>query len=185
MPLKEAYEANLPLGIMLKKYHELPFPTLCMIQGDSYGGGLGLISASTISIAVRNSYYCFSEAKLGLIPSLISPYVVDKIGENNARRYFITAERFDSVEAKRIGLINEIVEDKTELKLKENELIKQILTTAPNTCNDVNSLLNTIRNEKRENLPSKCAELLSEQLQKENAKEGINAFLSKRKPKFV
>lgn len=170
---------------MLKKYHELPFPTLCMIQGDSYGGGLGLIAASTISIAVKNSHFCFSEAKLGLIPSIISPYVVDKIGVNNAKRYFITAERFDAEEAKRIGLINEIVENVEELKLREKYFIKQILGTAPNTCKDVNNLLNTIKNEKRENIPNKTTELLSEQLQKDNAKEGINAFLSKRKPKFA
>lgn len=167
---------------MLKLYNELPFPTISFIQGDAYGGGLGLIAASTISIAIKTSKFCFSEGKLGLIPSTISPYVVNKIGENKAREYFTTCERFDAIEANHINLIDHLVNDKEELNNKEEFYIKQFSLIAPNTYNDVNNLLNTIKD--RDNIVNKTSELLSLQMQKENAKEGINAFLLKRKPNF-
>ncbi|MDP5009463.1 MAG: enoyl-CoA hydratase/isomerase family protein, partial [Glaciimonas sp.] len=97
------------LGMMLKTIYHCPKPVIVRVQGDCYAGGLGLIAACDIVVAVDAAHFCLSEVRIGLIPATISPYVIKSIGESAARRYFITAERFTAATAQRIGLVHEVV----------------------------------------------------------------------------
>jgi methylglutaconyl-CoA hydratase len=97
------------LAEMLRRIYECPKPVVAKVQGDCYAGGMGLVAACDIAVSVDEANFCLSEVKLGLIPATISPYVIKAMGENAARRYFLTAERFSAVEAKRIGFVHEVV----------------------------------------------------------------------------
>src|SRR3546814_7578360 len=91
----------------------LPKPTVALVQGPAYGGGVGLVACCDIALAVEEAKFCLSEVKLGIIPAVISPYLVATIGEAAARRYFLTAEAFSSWEAQRLGLLHERSEEHT------------------------------------------------------------------------
>jgi methylglutaconyl-CoA hydratase len=93
------------LAALMRTLAELRKPTIARVQGAAYGGGVGLVACCDIAVAVTGAAFALSEAKLGLVPAVISPYVVAAIGQRAARRYFITAERFDSAEAWRLGLV--------------------------------------------------------------------------------
>ena len=94
------------LADMLRTLNELPKPTIARVQGATFGGGVGLVACCDIAVASKAAIFCLSEARLGLTPSTISPYVIAAMGANNARRYFLTAERFDAAAAERIGLVH-------------------------------------------------------------------------------
>src|SRR5207253_9072269 len=89
--------------------YKCPKPTIARVQGDTYAGGMGLVAACDIAIAVDTAQFCLSEVKLGLIPATISPYVIRAMGARASHRYFLTAERFSAAEAHRIGLVHEVV----------------------------------------------------------------------------
>ena len=94
---------------MLRALYALSKPTIARVHGAAYGGGVGLIAACDIAIAVPEATFALTEAKLGLIPATIGPYVIEAIGARQARRYFLTAERFGAADALRIGLVHEVV----------------------------------------------------------------------------
>src|SRR5664279_905195 len=94
---------------MLRTIYFCPKPVVAIVQGDCYAGGMGLVAACDIAVAVEEASFCLSEVKLGLIPATISPYVIKSMGESAARRYFITAERFSAQEAMRIGFVHATV----------------------------------------------------------------------------
>ena len=97
------------LAEMLRMLHAMPKPTIARVHGAAFGGGVGLVACCDIAIAAQDATFALSEAKLGLIPATISPYVIEAIGARMARRYFLSAERFDAAEAYRIGLVHDIV----------------------------------------------------------------------------
>ena len=97
------------LADMLRTIYLCPKPVVAKVQGDCYAGGMGLVAACDISVASTGASFCLSEVKLGLIPATISPYVIKSMGENAARRYFLTAEKFSAQEAHRIGFVHDIV----------------------------------------------------------------------------
>jgi enoyl-CoA hydratase/carnithine racemase len=97
------------LADMLRTIYLCPKPTIAKVQGDCYAGGMGLVAACDIAVSADTVNFCLSEVKLGLIPATISPYVIKAMGENAARRYFLTAERFDAHEAHRIGFVHEVM----------------------------------------------------------------------------
>ena len=107
------YQENLEdagqLAELMAKLNNLPQPTIARVQGAAFGGALGLIACCDMAVAQTNASFCLSEVKIGLIPAVISPYVIQAIGERAARRYFVTAERFRADEAYRLGLIHELV----------------------------------------------------------------------------
>ncbi len=96
------------MATMLRTIRECPKPVIARVHGNAYGGGVGLTAACDIAVAVESAVFCLSKVKLGIVPAVISPYVMEKIGPGQARRYGLTAERFSAVEAKRIGLIHEV-----------------------------------------------------------------------------
>src|SRR5690349_20941447 len=97
------------LAQMLRTIYLCPKPTVARVHGDCYAGGMGLVSACDIVVAVPEANFCLSEVKLGLIPATISPYVIKAMGEQASRRYFLTAERFSATEARAMGLAHEVV----------------------------------------------------------------------------
>ncbi len=96
---------------MLDAIDACPAPVIAVVQGHAFGGGVGLVAAADIAIAHERAAFAFSEVKLGIIPAVISPYAIRKIGESAARRYFVTGERFDAATALRIGLVHEVTND--------------------------------------------------------------------------
>lgn len=154
------------LEFLYNKLHHSIKPTIAFVQGAAYGGGAGLVAACDIAIAMADAKFCFPEVKLGLIPALISPYVISAIGERQAKRYFLTGEVFDAQKAKEMGLIHEI-------DGIEGEIIKNLLENSSNAMKIVQKLF--LDNEK---LP----ELLAEIRTTEDVKNRMTEFF-KRKAK--
>ena len=115
---------------MLRTLHRLSKPTIARVHGAAFGGGVGLVACCDIAIAAQDATFSLSEAKLGLIPATIAPYVIEAIGARQARRYFLTAERFTAAEAFRIGLVHDIV-PLDELDGRINELLGALLARGP------------------------------------------------------
>jgi len=163
--------------------YNCPKPVIGKVNGHAFGGGLGLFAACDIVIAIPDCKFAFSEVNLGIIPSVISTYVVRRIGLSVMRRLFITGERFDSDYAKEIGLVDFVVnEDKTDETLEK--YVKILLSSGPNAIKEVKKLVDNCekmdRKEYKEHTVKKIAEL---RVSKEG-QEGINAFLDKRKPEW-
>ncbi len=152
------------LANLLEKLHNSVKPTIAMVQGATYGGGVGLVAACDIAVATPDAKFCFPEVKLGLVPALISPYVISAIGERQARRYFLSGEVFDAARAKEIGLIHEVDGG-------GEEILKLLLENSANAMKTVQSLF--LGNQK---LP----ELLAEIRTTEDVKNRMSEFLKKK-----
>ena len=173
------------LGALLKKLCFLPKPTVALIQGPAYGGGLGIVSCCDIAIAVRSASFTLSEVKLGLLPATISPYVVRAMGVRAARRYFLTAERFDAAEALRNGLISEIVEDEAALERAGQRYVELLRANAPGAVADSKQLIfDVIDREIDDDLIAVTAARIADRRATEEGREGIAAFLDRRKPSW-
>ncbi len=173
------------LSELMSALHNLNKPSIALIKGAAYGGGAGLVACCDIALASVDAHFCFSEVRLGLIPSVISPYVVRAIGERTARRYFLTAEQIDAAEARRIDLVHEITTTDQlpdRLKIITNALIAGgpcALTRTKELVDEVATapLDNTIR--------IKTTQWISDVRQTPEAAEGIDAFFQKRKPSWL
>ena len=129
------------LAEMLRRLNTLPKPTVALVQGAAFGGGVGLMAACDMVVAVRDAEFSLSEIKLGLIPATISPYVIAAIGERQARRYFLTGERFDAEEAQAIGLVHEVVEDGAALIAAGEHIVERLFTAAPGALAEAKDLV--------------------------------------------
>jgi methylglutaconyl-CoA hydratase len=181
------YDDNLDdaraLADMLRRLNDLPLPTIALVQGPAYGGGVGLVSACDIAVAVESASFAFSEVRLGIVPATISPYVIDAIGPRAARRYFLTGERFDAAEAKRIGLVHEVVPDAAALGHAGDRLVESIWQGAPGAIASAKDLIFAVAHEPiDEETIEETAERIAERRATDEAKEGLEAFLAKRKP---
>ena len=158
-------------------------PTLALVQGAAFGGGVGLVACCDIAIAVEEAKFCLSEVKLGLIPAVISPYVVAKIGESAARRYFLTAEAFSAWEAERLGLVHEVV-DRRKLESRGRQVVDALLEGGPQAQRAAKGLVFSVsgRTPSDENLMEETANRIAELRASEEGREGIRAFLEKRRP---
>lgn len=182
---EENIKDSLKLAKMFRTINECPKPVIARIQGTAIGGGVGLVSVCDVSCAVSTAKFSLSEVRIGLIPAVISPFVMRKILPGEARRYFLTGERFDANEAKRIGLISEVAVDEKEMDKKISEWTEAILSGGPEaisackkTIRDVSSL------EIDEALELSSKELAERRASKEG-QEGIKAFFEKRQPDWT
>src|SRR5881227_2896938 len=116
---------------MFESIDRCPAPVVARVQGHALGGGAGLVAASDIAVSAENTVFAFSEVRLGIIPAVISPFALAKIGATNARRYFVTGERFDAATALRIGLISEVAED---LDAAVQRVVGELLSTGPHAA---------------------------------------------------
>ena len=118
------------LAQMLWTIYSCPVPVIARVQGDAYAGGVGLVSVCDIVVSADTANFCLSEAKLGLLPATIAPYVVRALGDQASRRYFVTAERFNAAEAHRLGLVHECVAA-DQLDAKVDELLAALTANGP------------------------------------------------------
>jgi methylglutaconyl-CoA hydratase len=173
------------LATMLRTLNELPKPTIARVQGAAFGGGVGLISCCDIAVASERASFCLSEVKLGLVPATISPYVIAAIGERAARRYFTTAERFSAATALRIGLISEQVKEDA-LDAEIEQIINTLLANGPKAITIAKQLVADVTNRPIDDaMIVKTSELIASVRSSDEAKEGLSAFLSKRKANWT
>lgn len=173
------------LSDMLSSLNSCAKPTIAIVNGATFGGGVGLVSCCDIIIAVDDAKFSLSEVRLGLTPATISPYVVAAIGERAARRYFLTAERFDAAEALRIGLVHETAPSLQEAFSKAHLFLKNILAGAPGAQRDAKALIADVKDRPiTSELRNDTAERIAARRASTEGKEGLSAFLEKRKPEW-
>ena len=174
------------LGALMRTLAHLRKPTVARVQGPAYGGGVGLVACCDIAVASTNATFAFSEAKLGLIPAVISPYVVAAIGERAARRYFLTAERFDAAEAWRLGLVHEIANDDTQMDEKIGDIVDSLLACGPVAQTEAKALLRAVSGRPIvSELIQDTAERIAKIRSSPEGREGISAFLEKRRAAWI
>src|SRR3990167_1881655 len=180
----ENYDDAQLLADFLYQLYTFPRPTIVLAHGIVLGGGLGLLAAADIAIAAENTSFGFSEVRLGLTPSCISPYVLAAIGERAARYYFLTGEHFNTSEAYRMGLIHRVVEAHALADMGLG-LAKELLVNSPQAMHAVKQLVQFVMREKiNEALIQKTAEHLAAIRSSPEAQEGLRAFLEKRKARW-
>ncbi len=170
------------LATLLKLIYDFPKPTIGLVQGACMGGGIGVIACCDMVIAAENSIFCFSEAKIGLTPSVISPYVLSVMGERMARYYFLTAEKFDAKKALQYQLVQSTVQLE---KLFETglTLAHTLLQNSPNALYEAKKIIKAVVKQPiTEELSQMTAEHLATLRASKDAKEGLKAFLEKRLP---
>ena len=173
------------LAAMLFELNSLPMPTIARVQGAAMGGGAGLVCCCDIAIASERASFAFSEAKLGLIPATISPYVLQSIGAQAARRYFLSAERFDARRALSLGMVSEVCEEE-QLDEKIEELVNTILANSSDAVRAAKKLIVEVENKPvSKELMQMTSEAIAEIRASEEGKEGLAAFLEKRSPSWV
>jgi methylglutaconyl-CoA hydratase len=173
------------LATMLVTLNTLTKPTIARVHGAAYGGGVGLVACCDIAIAAQEATFSLSEARLGLIPATISPYVIEAIGARMARRYFLTAERFDAAEAYRIGLVHDIVQA-AELDNRINEVLGALVVAGPRAQAESKALIRAVANRPvGASVIADTAARIARVRATPEAKEGVAAFLGKRPPGWV
>jgi methylglutaconyl-CoA hydratase len=173
------------LADMLRTIYECPKPTIARVHGDAYAGGMGLVAACDIALAAVTANFCLSETRLGLIPATISPYVLRAMGTNAARRYFMTAERFDAAEAYRIGFVQDIAPAE-ELDARVNALLGRLMETSANAVRETKRLVREINGRPIDDaLLADTAERIAVIRTSDDGREGVRAFLEKRKPRWL
>ena len=179
-------EDAMALATMLHKLHNLPQPTIAVVQGPTLAGGIGLISACDIAIASKAAWFSLSEVKLGLIPATISPYVIEAIGPRAARRYFLTAERFDAEEALRLGLLHQLVDDQAALDALAEDITQAVFDCAPGAIHASKELIDAVKFQPIDHgLMKDTAARIATARASDEGKEGTSSFLEKRKPSWV
>jgi methylglutaconyl-CoA hydratase len=173
------------LGRLLQTLYELPKPVIGRVQGAAFGGGVGLVACCDIVIASEEASFCLSEVRLGLVPAMISPYVVNAIGERQARRYFVTAESFSALEAERLGLVHEVVASEN-LDQRIEAVLGRIRANGPLAMASAKKLAESVsRGPLDQSLSERNAECIASVRASQEGREGVGAFLEKRKPAWI
>jgi methylglutaconyl-CoA hydratase len=188
-----SYEANLEdtrrLSRMFAVLNDCPKPVIGAIHGAAIGGGVGLVSICDIVIATEDTQFSLSEVRLGLVPACIGPFVVAKIGGSQARRLFLSAERFKTPVAHEIGLVHEVVRDTAALDEALERYLVNILQCSPNALHAAKKLVLDLSWPERRAAQPDCLEYVSEMLAKlrvsPEGQEGLKAFLEKRQPSWI
>jgi len=155
------------------------------VQGDVYAGGMGLVAACDMAVSVDTAWYCLSEVKIGLIPATISPYVLRAMGTRAAQRYFLTAERFSAAEAHRIGFVHEVVAADA-LDARVDELVKALSGASPAAVRACKQLIADVAGMPIDDaLIAQTVESIADIRASEEGREGVQAFLQKRKPHWL
>jgi methylglutaconyl-CoA hydratase len=172
----ENVEDAMRLFGMMKAIDDCPAPIVARIQGYALGGGAGIAAAVDIGIAAEDAVFGFSEVKLGIVPAVISPFVLPKIGGSAARRYFLTGERFDAQAALRIGLVHEVA---TDLDGAVERVVGELLTSGPRAVREAKRLIR-LRPQGEE-----TAQLAARLRAGDEGQDGLRAFLERRKPGWL
>jgi methylglutaconyl-CoA hydratase len=175
----------LGLGELMQTLNRLAKPTIALVQGAAYGGGVGLVACCDIAIAASRAAFCLSEVKLGLIPAVIAPYVAAAIGARACRRYFLTAEPFTADEAHRLGLVHEVVAEEA-LQSRGRELAALLLNNGPQAMAAAKDLITRVTDRPLDaGLIAETAGRIADRRASAEGREGLAAFLEKRTPGWV
>ena len=173
------------MAAMLWAIDRCPVPVVARIHGDCYAGGVGLAAACDVRIAVEAATFCLSEARLGLLPATISPYVVRAMGEAQARRWFITAERFDAVRAGSFGFVHEVVTAEA-LDATVDAVVAAIVGNGPQAVRACKRLVHDVAGrEVTAELRAETARRIADIRASDEGREGVQSFLGKRKPAWA
>ncbi len=171
---------------MYKTLADIPAVTVALAHGAAMGGGAGLVAACDIAVASQGTRFAFPEVKLGLIPAMISPYVVNAIGPRAARALFVTGRTFDADEALRLGLVHEVVADAAGLEAAKARLTAEIMAAAPGAVTEAKSLVWDAWGRPIDHaLLADTASRLARLRVNDEGREGVAAFLGKRKPSWA
>ena len=174
------------LGALMRTLAHLRKPTIARVHGAAYGGGVGLVACCDIAVASQAATFSFSEARLGLVPAVISPYIIAAIGERAARRYFITAERFEAAEAWRLGLVHELAASEDELDEKIGFIVDALLACGPVAQREAKELIRAVAGRPvMSEVIQDTAERIAKIRSSPEGREGVAAFLEKRRPAWV
>ncbi|MCP5416855.1 MAG: enoyl-CoA hydratase/isomerase family protein [Chromatiaceae bacterium] len=182
---EQNHQDALQLAALMEKLNHLNKPTIARVQGAAFGGGVGLVACCDIAVGAQRAQFALTEVRLGLIPAVISPYVIAAIGERAARRYMLTGERFDANEALRIGLLHQVVpEDQLDSTLES--LLVQLLNGGPQALAAAKSLIFAVsRRPTSAALVAATAERITSIRASDEGREGVGAFLEKRSPNWI
>jgi len=172
-------------AMMLHTLYTLEKPTIACVRGAARGGGVGLVAACDIAIAERGATFRLSEVKLGIIPAMISPYVVAAMGRHHAHRYLLSGEEFDSAEAFRIGLVHDICEE-PELNALVGRMLAHLYSSGPNAIVAIKKMIPKVAGSRiDETLIEMTSQRIAEIRTTQEAQEGLSAFLEKRKASWI
>ena len=173
------------LADMLWTLDQCPLPIVGRIQGDCYAGGMGLAAVCDVLVAVAGATFCLSEARLGLLPATISPYVVRALGQSASRRYMVTAERFSAERAHALGMVHELATAET-LDEKVDDLVRTLVANGPQATRACKRLVQDVSGVSiTEALRAETARRIADVRASEEGREGVSSFLNKRPPSWL
>jgi methylglutaconyl-CoA hydratase len=172
------------LGRMFAALNSLPMPLIGRVQGAALGGGAGLAAVCDVVVAAEDAIFGFTEVKLGILPAVISPYAIAKIGQSAARELFLTGARFSAARAKEIGLVHAIGEE-AELDRIVGKYVNDVLTAGPHAVGAAKRLIASVANRAPDDVLEATVEAIARQRVSPEGQEGLRAFLEKRKPSWT
>jgi methylglutaconyl-CoA hydratase len=171
------------LAQMFQALYDLPMPLVARVQGDAIGGGAGLVAVADIAVASSKASFAFTETRLGILPAVVSPYVVRKIGPAHATALFATGTRFDAQRALAIGLVEEVAEP-DELDARIEAITKAIAAGGPRAVNSAKRLVREVEGRAPAELVDLTVERIAEMRVSDEGQEGMRAFLERRSPRW-
>lgn len=181
---EENFKDSKRLARMFSAINECDVPVIGRVNGHALGGGVGLVSVCDYVVAVRDALMGFTEVRLGLIPAVISPYCISKIGESNARAWMLSGERFNAEAAQGMGLVHEVVVTPAELDTKIDEIKKKFLAAGPVAAKEAKKLIRGVMKNLKSSEDFAC-NMISERRISEEGQEGMRALLEKDKPAWI
>lgn len=169
---------------LMEAVNDCPRPVVGRINGAAIGGGVGLVACCDIAVAVERAVFAFSEVRLGILPAVISPFVLAKIGPSAARELFLTGERFSAARAREIGLVHHVVPDEAALDETVRERIAALLQAAPGAQADAKALIREVAWSRRADMRSLTSQLIARRRATDEGREGMSSFLEKRPPSW-
>lgn len=174
------------LGALMWELDHHPLPTIALVQGAAFGGAVGLVACCDIAIATERASFCLSETRIGLIPAVISPYVVRAMGNAASRRYMLTAERFSATTAAHFGLIHEVFAELSDAEAKVTELTNTLLNNSPAAVTAAKELIQHVSHAPLDQgLLTETARRIAHIRVSQEGQEGLSAFLEKRTANWV
>jgi methylglutaconyl-CoA hydratase len=184
LPPAQGKKDAMLLGEMVRAVDSCPVPVIAGAQGAIFGGGLGLVAACDVAVVAEDAKMCFSECRLGILPAVISCFVVPKIGLNHARSLYFTAEVFGAEKAKEIGLVHAVVSE-SDLKDRVDAAVADVLRCGPNAVREAKALLKKLGPQDLDKRLKLVVDTLVRVRSSPEGQEGLAAFLEKRKPAWV
>lgn len=183
---EENFTDAMALAELMRTIHGLAKPTIARVHGAAFGGGVGLVACCDIAVASQAASFSLSEVRIGLVPAVISPYVIAAMGERAARRYFLTGERFDAAEAFRIGLIHDHTPDDDSMDRTINIIVESLLSAGPVSQREAKALIDSVVSRPIDQpLIEHTARFIARIRVSAEGQEGLSAFLDKRGPAWL